>query len=182
MREITIEKGTIVYYGNAAGYVSGNKAVVDPLFESQEMQDFLNRQKDISEVKWVDGVFDRLSNGQKETYELTLLKNCRIWQLKPESDILMRFISYDQMKKDFGEPNPQDYQVVYDGEVESNSLETIYTKFNTAHPPGYTGHSLSMSDVVELYDGEGSQFHYCDRFGFKQIDFEAPSQTQTMQL
>ena len=94
----------------------------------------------------------------------------------------MRFISYDQMKKDFGEPNPQDYQVVYDGEVESNSLEAIYTKFNTAHPSGYTGHSLSMSDVVELYDGEGSEFHYCDRFGFKQIDFEAPSQTQTMQL
>ncbi|MCO1604679.1 YodL domain-containing protein [Desulfosporosinus nitroreducens] len=82
----------------------------------RKFQPFLNRQKEISEVKWVDGVFDRLSNGQKETHELTLLKNCRIWQLKPESDILMRFISYDQMKKDFGEPNPKDYQVVYDGE------------------------------------------------------------------
>ena len=70
MKGITIEKDTIVYYGNAAGYVSGNKAIVDPLFESQEMQDFLNRQKDISEVKWVDGVFDDYPTGRKKPMNL----------------------------------------------------------------------------------------------------------------
>jgi len=37
-----------------------------------------------------------------------------------------------------------------------------------------------MSDVVELYNEEGSEFHYCDRFGFKQIAFEEGSQTQGM--
>lgn len=182
MLGVTIQKGMIGYYGNAAGYVCENKAVVDLLFKSQEIQAFLNGQKDISEVKWVEGVFERLSSGQKENHELVLLKNCRIWQLKPESDIMMRFISYDQMKRDFGEPNSQDYQVVYDGEIESNDLEVIYTKFNTVHPPGYTGHSLSMSDVVELYDDSGSEFHYCDRYDFKQVDFEIPTQEQIMQL
>lgn len=182
MRGIRMEKDIILYYGNAAGYVSGGKAVVDPLFESPELNDFLKKQKDVSEVKWVDGVFDRLSNGQKKTHEIMLLKNCRIWQLKPESDIMMRFIGYDQMVKDFGAPNQQDYDAVYDGEVETNDLEGIYAKFNTEHPAGFTGHSLSMSDVVELYDDTVSEFHYVDRIGFKQIDFEPPSQAQTMQL
>ena len=40
MRGITIEKGTIVYYGNAAGYVSGNKAVVDPCLNHRKCRTF----------------------------------------------------------------------------------------------------------------------------------------------
>lgn len=78
MRGIRMEKDIILYYGNADGYVSGSKAVVDPLFESQELKDFLSRQKDVSEVKWTDGVFDRLMNGQRKNREITPLKNCRI--------------------------------------------------------------------------------------------------------
>lgn len=76
----------------------------------------------------------------------------------------------------------RDYEAVYDGEVESNDLESIYAKFNIEHPEGFTGHSLSMSDVLELYDDTGSEFHYVDRFGFKQINFKPPTQTQSMQL
>lgn len=182
MRGIRMEKDIILYYGNAAGYVSGGKAVVDPLFESQKLKDFLARQKDVSEVKWTDGVFDRLMNGQRESREIIPLKNCRIWQLKPESDILMRFIGYDEMVEKFEEPNMRDYEAVYDGEVETNDLESIYAKFNVEHPEGFTGHSLSMSDVVELYDDAGSEFHYVDRFGFKQINFKPPAQIQDMQL
>ncbi len=68
MRGIRMEKDIILYYGNAAGYLSNGRAVVDPLFESPELNDFLEKQKDVSEVKWVDGVFDRISNGQKETH------------------------------------------------------------------------------------------------------------------
>jgi hypothetical protein len=34
-----------------------------------------------------------------------------------------------------------------------------------------------MSDVVELYDENGSEFHYVDRFGFKEIGFEAQEQS-----
>jgi hypothetical protein len=68
---------------------------------------------------------------------------------------------------------------VYDGQIETNDLEAIWTKFNTRLPPGYTGHSLSMSDVIELYDHTGSEYHYVDRFGFKEIGFEGrPEQTQ----
>ena len=182
MRGIRMEKDTILYYGNAAGYVSNGKAVVDPLFQSKELQDFLDRQKDVTEVKWVNGTFDRLTNGQRDNRENTPLKNIRIWQLKPGVDIRIKFIGYDELLERFGEPVPENYQAAYDGTLDTNDLEEIYAKFNVEHPEGFTGHSLSMSDVVELYDEAGSEFHYVDRFGFKQIGFQPPAQTQTMQL
>lgn len=182
MRGIRMEKDTILYYGNVAGYISNDKAVVDPLFQSKELQDFLDRQKDVTEVKWINGTFDRLTNGQQDNRENTPLKNVRIWQLKPDVDIRIKFIGYDELLERFGEPVPENYQAVYDGTLDTNELEEIYAKFNVEHPEGFTGHSLSMSDVVELYDEAGSEFHYVDRFGFKQIGFQPPAQTQTMQL
>ena len=66
--------------------------------------------------------------------------------------------------------------------METNDLESIYAKFNVEHPEGFTGHSLSMSDVVELYDDAGSAFHYVDRFGFKEINFKPPAQTHAIHL
>lgn len=51
------------------------------------------------------------------------------------------------------------YQVVYDGAAETNDLEALYRKFGndgSALPAGYKGHSLSMSDVLELYDSGGA--------------------------
>lgn len=180
MRGIRIENGRIVYFGNLAGYVTGNKAVVDPLFSGDGLTRFLEKQKGIEEVEWRDGVYDRMMNGQADTLDGPVLKNIRIWQLKPDVDVYMKFISYDRMTQRFGEPSPQDYRVAFDGEVETNNLEEIYRKFNAGiRPAGYTGHSLSMSDVVELYDGEGSEFHYVDERGFKTIAFGGPEPVES---
>jgi hypothetical protein len=70
--------------------------------------------------------------------------------------------------------------VVFDGELETNDLESIYTKFNIDHPSDFKGHSLSISDVVELYDENSSEFYYVNRFGFKEIEFEEKSHEQSM--
>lgn len=184
MKPIRIENGVIVYYGNLAGRISGDQAVVDPMFEGPELNAFLEKQKNIREVKWTDGVFDRLANGSKDTDELRILKDCRVWQLKPSVDIRMKFIGYDDLCQEFGSPDPENYQCVFDGTVDTNDLEALYEKFNVDHPVGYRGHSLSMSDVLELYDETGSSFHYVDHFGFKKVEFEVPAQNvgQTMQL
>ena len=37
-------------------------------------------------------------------------------------------------------------------------------------------------DVVELYDDNGSEFYYVDRFGFKEIDFESQDHRQDMNM
>lgn len=49
------------------------------------------------------------------------------------------------------------------------SLEDIYTKFNIDHPADFTGHSLSVSDMVVLHqDGENTS-HYVDSVGYREI-------------
>ncbi len=85
----------------------------------------------------------------------------------------MRFISFDEFKEKFGEPSKDNFEVVFDGSLPTNNIDAIYEICNINHPDGYKGHSLSMSDVVELYDESGSEFHYVDQFGFREVDFEA---------
>lgn len=118
-----------------------DRPVVDPMFEREELKDFLNHQRDIREVKWQNGVFDRLVNQAEPSPDQPVLKNVRVWQLKPDVDIRMKFISYEEMCRQFGSPSAEQYQLVYDGAVETNDLEALYTTFNTEWPEGYTGHS-----------------------------------------
>ena len=171
MKPIRIENGIVIYYGNLAGRIRNGQAVVDPMFQVPELKEFLEKQ---------------LASGQGETREIQSLKNCRVWQLKPEVDICKKFIGYDALIQKFGMLNPEDYRLVFDGAVDTNNLEALYTKFNVDHPASYAGHSLSMSDVLELYDESGSSFYYLDSFDFKQVDFEPPDQEmahiQTMQF
>ena len=63
------------------------------------------------------------------------------------------------------------YIKVYEGASDTNDLEELYDKFRYHPPSGYTGHGLSISDVLELYDETGSSFFYVDRYDFKRIDF-----------
>lgn len=178
MNGISIKNQRILFYGNTAGYIENAKAIVDPMFHCEELKDYLTEKQGL-EIQWTNGVFDRLASGRPDPDGNTpILKNCRIHQLKPDVDIMMKFIDYDEMTKRFGEPNPENYKVVYDGQLETNDLDAIYEKFNLDHPPGYQGHSLSMSDVIELYDQNGSAFHYVDRFGFKEIAFQSSEQEQ----
>ena len=152
--------------------------MVDPIFHCEELKDYLTEKKGLT-VQWTDGVYDRLANSKPDMDgNAPILKACRIHQLKPEVDVMMKFIGYDELLERFGEPNPENYRVVYDGQLETNDLDAIYEKFNLNHPPDYQGHSLSMSDIIELYDDSGSTFYYVDRFGFKEIDFQTPALKQ----
>lgn len=178
MSGIQIKSDYIIFYGNAAGYIENGKAVVDTMFRCEELSDYLIEKQKL-EVWWTDGVFDRMASGKPDFDGNTpILKNCRIYQLKPDVDVMMKFIGYDELLERFGDPNLENYSVVYDGQLGTNDLEAIYEKFNLHHPSGFQGHSLSMSDVVELYDSGGSIFHYVDRFGFKEIVFKTLEQEQ----
>lgn len=193
MEGITLKNGRIYYYGTPAGYITSGEpsekdgAVVDRDFKNEEFANWLSSHS--LTTSWSDGVMERLLAGEPlgGVESATPLKNVRIWQLKPDTDVRMKFISYEEVIKSCGEPNPADYQVAYDGQLGTNDLEVIFERCNMDHPPGYHGHSLSMSDVVELYDGnannagKNSSFHYCDRFGFQEIEFKENSQTQGME-
>ncbi len=176
MNGIQIKNNRILYYGNTAGYIDRDKAVVDPMFENDELKSYLSNTRGL-DIEWMPGTYERLTEGKLDPEgNAQPLKKCRVWQLRPDVDPMMKFIGYDELLKHFGEPDPDNYRMVYDGKVDTNNLEELFAKFNLDHPSGYEGHSLSMSDVVELYDGSGSSFHYVDRFGFKEISFQPPEQ------
>ena len=183
MGGIEMKNGLLVYYGNPAGYLKENEATVDTMFKSKEFEEWLSEKKFIS--NWTEGVFERLSKGEmlgNSQVESSPLKNVRIWQLKTDSDLELRFRGYDEVLNVSGEPSKNNYDVVFDGELETNDLESIYTKFNIDHPSDFKGHSLSISDVVELYDENSSEFNYVDQFGFKEIEFADQSHEQGMTL
>ena len=49
------------------------------------------------------------------------------------------------------------------------TLDGIFEKFNIDRPADFTGHSLSVSDVVVLHQNGQDTAHYVDRFGFKEV-------------
>ena len=179
MKGIEIKNGCIFYYSNPAGYVDKDAIVMDNLFRNEELEGWIANRG--FGARWMDGVYDRLAGaGPMKAGEMPApLKSCRIWQLKPDVDAMMKFISYEEMTRQFGEPSPESYELAYEGQIESNDLDEIWGIFNERLPPGFTGHSLSMSDVVELYDQTGSEFHYVDRAGYRQISFDSRGSEQS---
>ncbi|EOS68156.1 hypothetical protein C818_03892 [Lachnospiraceae bacterium MD308] len=94
-----------------------------------------------------------------------------IYQLKDSAETRdIRFMDMDYLEKEGIPVSRENYTLVYTGELtEGMSLEDIYTKFNIDHPADFTGHSLSVSDVVLLHqDGENTS-HYVDSVGYREI-------------
>ena len=85
----------------------------------------------------------------------------------------VRFEDMEQLKKDGVQLNHDDYELVYEGEVGEfrgkATLEALYTQFNTAHPDDFTGHSLSVSDVIVISDEGKDTAYFCDSFGFTEM-------------
>ena len=53
-------------------------------------------------------------------------------------------------------------------------LEHVYCRFQDGQVTDYKGHSLSMSDVIGLSDGNGGvRWFYVDRYGFTELHWEA---------
>lgn len=75
------------------------------------------------------------------------------------------FKPYDWTVKKFGTINAEDYCCVYYGRQNVNTLDEIFEMCNICHPDGYSGHSLSVSDIVSFND----KLWYCDVFGWKEI-------------
>lgn len=178
MESVKLKNSLIYYYGSPSGYLKDGTANIDTMFQCEEILAWCKDKK--YQPCFSEGIFESLARKEDASQFMKneeSLKNVRIWQLKSDSDFSMRFISFDEFEKQFGQPDKNSYEVIFDGSLPTNNLDAIYEICNINHPDGYRGHSLSMSDVVELYDENGSEFHYVDRFGFKEIGFEAQEQS-----
>ena len=94
-----------------------------------------------------------------------------IYQLKGGSETLdYRFESLDSIHRNGLSVKPENYELVYEAPLtEKDNLESIYTRFNVDRPADFTGHSLSVSDIVVLHQGGKDTAHYCDRAGFSEV-------------
>ena len=74
------------------------------------------------------------------------------------------------------------YDLVYSALLaDGETLEDLFVRFNVERPEDFTGHSLSVSDVIVLRHGEQQSAHYCDSFGFTEVPEFLQKQEQTAQ-
>ena len=93
--------------------------------------------------------------------------NYKIYQTDPhDCDYAFEWWSWAKDRFNF-----KDYKLVYEdviipneGPIE-NTLEELFEVFNVERPADFKGHSLSVSDIVEL-DGH---YYYCDNVGWTDI-------------
>ena len=96
---------------------------------------------------------------------------------RTDETVYERFMSYADLQQRGREPDIDRYEVVYTGalpayltaEAFPRQLEDLYVKFNVNLPSDYTGHSLSVSDIVALKASGVVSFHYVDSIGFQEL-------------
>ena len=106
-----------------------------------------------------------------------------IYQLKHNPELNhLRFEGTESLKRmgitkdNFDAIKPENYELIYVGElselqeqIQGETLEVIYEKFNIDHPEDYRGHSLSVSDIVVLHQNGENSVHFVDSFGFTRL-------------
>ena len=64
----------------------------------------------------------------------------------------------------------EDYELIYSDEMRyGDTLDSLYEKFNIAHPADYTGHSLSVSDIVVLNENGNVKAYFVDSISFREL-------------
>lgn len=176
MQNINIDGNLLIYYGNTAGYIESGKAIVDTMFESADLSEWLFEHWNLR-CQFHDGVYKRLMSGQapKEANPnqkpAAMKFRCRIWQLKPESDFMIRFRDYHELPSP---PNQANYEVAAKLDVETDSLEEICSLLEES------GHLLRISDVIEIYTGNDSNFYYIGKTKYIPVEFE-PQKEEKME-
>ena len=103
--------------------------------------------------------------------------------LESKSVIGIRYMSLDRVKRggEEGKLRRGNYCLVYSGEITpekdetaEDMLERIFWRFNREKPQDFSGHSVSVSDVIALENDAW----YCDSVGFQRLErfWEEPMQ------
>ena len=123
-------------------------------------------------LEWEMQKYPQIQSLKEANLLLGTRRTFGIYQIKDDSPgenyafMNMRFIESHgmQIKK-------EDYKLVYVGELSGNmSLDDIFERFNIDRPEDFRGHSLSVSDIVVLNDGEKVTAHFVDSISFEQLD------------
>lgn len=94
-----------------------------------------------------------------------------IYQLKDDDSLrYIRFEGLERLQAEGNKVDRENYVLVYEAPLkEGTSLDDLYYQFNMQHPKDFRGHSMSVSDVVVLHQGDEDKAFYVDRFGFTEV-------------
>lgn len=103
-----------------------------------------------------------------------------IYQLTADpANAKLLFTSYDGVHADGMTINRSNYELKYSAPLTPNTtLDSIYVQFNINRPADFTGHSLSVSDIVVLHRNGQDTAHYVDSIGFADVPEFLTEQTQ----
>jgi len=121
-----------------------------------------------------------------KTYDNMNMTAVRIYQINPDRDKnRVAFMNHASLEKWQGTPDVDSsiYDIAYEGELEAKSLEDTFRVSNLDHPSVFGGHSLSVSDVVEVVTSDNIEpgFYFCDSFGFQKIEFDTEAVQKAQQ-
>lgn len=93
-----------------------------------------------------------------------------IYQLKKSEERTYQFMGIREASSFGFEIHGEDYELIYSDRLGmEDTLNSLYEKFNINHPQDFTGHSLSVSDVVVMRKNGESKAYYVDSFGFTEL-------------
>lgn len=96
------------------------------------------------------------------------MKQIKVFQIKHNNDKQTHYRLFSSlrtlkaMKLDF---DFSYYTEIFNGQMNVTNAEDVYMQLQGTKPNGYNGHTLSVSDIVEM-DGK---MLFCDSFGFTDI-------------
>lgn len=99
----------------------------------------------------------------------------KIYQINSERDkyrVKYRNLMDTKVCQQSSEIDSSIYDRVFMGDVDCESMEDVYRLFNTEGHRLFRGHSLSVSDIVEVEKGIYSDFQFCDSIGFQGVHFK----------
>jgi len=94
-----------------------------------------------------------------------------VMQLKGSAPAELRYTGLKYLSQP---PSPGNYDILYTGPIacaqnQSATLENLFEIFNINRPGDFTGHSLSVSDIIALKQDGVVSYHYCDNVGFQEL-------------
>ena len=93
-----------------------------------------------------------------------------IYQLRESGERTYQFMGMREASSFGFEIHGEDYELIYSDRLGmEETLNSLYEKFNINHPQDFTGHSLSVSDVVVMRKNGESKAYYVDSFGFTEL-------------
>ena len=127
---------------------------------SLERDNDIAEEKEAAESVMGETVSEKKSN---DTYQ--------IYQLKSDDELWQyHFENLESLKDHDLKVEGKNYELKYEGEwTEGMHLDGIYAKFNIDRPEDFTGHSLSVGDIVVLNSDGKETAHFVDSVGFVEV-------------